>query len=181
MAMNVMFEGIAKLPPAHTALWEKGSLRLRRYWRPPFGQEIAGGEAEYVERTRAILDEATRMRMIADVPLGAFLSGGMDSSITVALMARASTEPVKTFSIGFREKKFNETDYARLIAERYRTDHTEFVVEPRCLEVLGALAWHYDEPFADSSAIPTWYVSKMTAAKVKVALTGDAGDENFAG
>ena len=176
-----MFEGIAKLPPAHTALWRDGSLKVSRYWQPDFEREIPGSEAEYIERTRALVDEATRMRMIADVPLGAFLSGGIDSSIVVALMARASSESVKTFSIGFHEKKFDETDYARLVARRYATDHTEFVVEPRCLEVLGALAWHYDEPFADSSAIPTWYVAKMTAAKVKVALSGDAGDENFAG
>lgn len=176
-----MFAGISKLPPAHTATWQDGRLSLRRYWLPDFDTEVPGTEAQYLEKTRAVLDEATRMRMIADVPLGAFLSGGIDSSITVALMARASAEPVKTFSIGFREKKFDETNYARLVAERYRTDHTEFIVEPKCLEVLGALAWHYDEPFADSSAIPTYYVSKMTAEKVKVALSGDAGDENFAG
>jgi asparagine synthase (glutamine-hydrolysing) len=176
-----MFDGISKLPPAHIGIWEKGSLSVRRYWLPEFDREEPLSEGEYVERTRALVDEATRMRMISDVPLGAFLSGGMDSSITVALMALASTAPVKTFSIGFREKKFNETDYARQVARRYETDHTEFVVEPRCLEVLGALAWHYDEPFADSSAIPTWYVSKMTREKVTVALSGDAGDENFAG
>jgi len=176
-----MFEGLAKLPPAHTAVWEGGLLTLRRYWTPDFEREVPASEAEYVAKTRAVLEEATRMRMISDVPLGAFLSGGMDSSITVALMARASAEPVRTFSIGFRERKFNETEYARLVARRYGTDHTEFIVEPRCLEVLGSLAWHYDEPFADSSAIPTWYVSEMTARKVKVALSGDAGDENFAG
>ncbi len=176
-----MFDGISKLPPAHTATWQDGSLTMRRYWTPEFSREVPGTEAGYVEKTRALLEEATRMRMMSDVPLGAFLSGGIDSSITVALMARASSAPIKTFSIGFREKKFDETDYARLVASRYSTDHTEFVVEPRCLEILGALAWHYDEPFADSSAIPTWYVSKLTAQEVKVALSGDAGDENFAG
>ncbi len=176
-----MFDGILKLPPAHFGVWREGQLRVKRYWIPDFDREEPGDEATCVEKTRALLDEATRLRMIADVPLGAFLSGGMDSSITVALMARASSAPVKTFSIGFREKKFNETEYARLIAERYSTEHTEFVVEPKCLEVLADLAWHYDEPFADSSAIPTWYVSKLTAEKVKVALSGDAGDEDFAG
>ncbi len=176
-----MYEGIMKLPPAHLAVWENGELRVERYWEPGYDREAPGSEAEYVERTRSMLAEATRMRMIADVPLGAFLSGGIDSSITVALMAQASPEPVKTFSIGFKEKKFNETDYARMVAERYHTDHTELVVEPKCIEVLGELAWHYDEPFADSSAIPTYYVSMMTAQKVKVALSGDAGDEDFAG
>jgi len=176
-----MFEGISKLPPAHRAVWENGRLTVERYWMPDFDREIPGTEADYLEGTRSLLAEATKMRLMADVPLGAFLSGGIDSSITVALMARASSQPVRTFSIGFREKKFNETDYARLIARRYSTDHTEFVVEPRCLEILPELAWHYDEPFADSSAIPTYYVSMMTAQKVKVALSGDAGDEDFAG
>jgi asparagine synthase (glutamine-hydrolysing) len=176
-----MFAGIAKLPPAHRAVWENGTLAVERYWMPDFDREIVKTEAEYLDLTRSTLAEATKMRLIADVPLGAFLSGGIDSSITVALMATASSERVKTFSIGFREKKFNETNYARLVAERYNTDHTEFIVEPRCLEILGKLAWHYDEPFADSSAIPTYYVSMMTAQKVKVALSGDAGDEDFAG
>jgi len=176
-----MFEGVRKVPPAHRATWEGGRFSLERYWEPDWAAQVPAGEREASGRIRELLAEATEMRMISDVPLGAFLSGGMDSSITVALMARASDKPVKTFSIGFRERKFDETDYARLVAERYGTDHTEFTVEPQCLEVLGKLAWHYDEPFADSSAIPTWYVSKMTASKVKVALSGDAGDENFAG
>ena len=176
-----MFDGVSKLPPAHRAIWEKGRLAVERYWIPDFDREVPKSEGEYVELTRSLLADATKIRMIADVPLGAFLSGGIDSSITVALMARASSEPVKTFSIGFSEKSFDETRYARLIAERYRTDHHEFVVEPKCVEILGDLAWYYDEPFADSSAIPTYYVSKITAQHVKVALSGDAGDENFTG
>ncbi len=176
-----MFSGISKLPPAHRAIWQDGRLAVERYWEVDFDTEVPRSEGEYCEMTRSLLSEATKMRLIADVPLGAFLSGGIDSSITVALMAKSSSERVKTFSIGFREKKFNETDYARMVAERYNTEHTEFIVEPRCMEVLGDLAWHYDEPFADSSAIPTYYVSKLTAQKVKVALSGDAGDENFAG
>jgi asparagine synthase (glutamine-hydrolysing) len=176
-----MFSGMSKLPPAHRAIWENGRLTVERYWIPDFDKEITKSEDEYIELVRDTLAEATKMRLISDVPLGAFLSGGIDSSITVALMASASSERVKTFSIGFREAKFDETNYARLVAERYNTDHTEFTVEPKCLEVLGKLAWHYDEPFADSSAIPTYYVSMITAEKVTVALSGDAGDEDFAG
>jgi len=176
-----MYQGISKLSPAHRAVWENAKLTVDRYWIPDFDREVRGSEEEYLERTRTMLAEATKMRLMSDVPLGAFLSGGIDSSITVALMALASSSPVKTFSIGFREKKYNETNYARLVAERYKTEHTEFIVEPKGLEVLGDLAWFYDEPFADSSAIPTYYVSKMTAQKVKVALSGDAGDEDFAG
>jgi len=176
-----MFSGINKLPPAHRAVWEDGTLAVERYWAPDFDREIARSEADYVEMVQSLLAEAIKLRLIADVPLGAFLSGGMDSSITVALMSKASSERVRTFSIGFHEPRFNETNYARLIARRYNTDHTEFIVEPRCLDVLPKLAWHYDEPFADSSAIPTYYVSMMTAQKVKVALSGDAGDEDFAG
>jgi asparagine synthase (glutamine-hydrolysing) len=176
-----MFDGIAKLSPGHWAIWEDGRLTVERYWLPDFDREVPGSEAEYIERVRTMLDEATRIRLMSEVPLGAFLSGGIDSSITVALMALATSSPVKTFSIRFREKEYNETDYARLVAERYKTDHTEFIVEPKGLEVLADLAWFYDEPFADSSAIPTYYVSKMAAQKVTVALSGDAGDEDFAG
>lgn len=176
-----MFEGISKLPPAHRGIWENGRLTIERYWLPRFDEEVPGTFEEYLEKTRSMLAEATRMRLMSDVPLGAFLSGGIDSSITVALMAEASARPVKTFTIGFKEKKFNETNYARLVAERYGTEHTEFIVEPKGLEILGELAWHYDEPFADSSAVPTYYVSQLTSEKVTVALSGDAGDEDFAG
>ncbi|MBM4081429.1 MAG: hypothetical protein FJ278_17125 [Planctomycetes bacterium] len=138
-------------------------------------------EAEWCERLRQELAEATKLRLIADVPLGAFLSGGMDSSITVGLMSQAAREPVKTFSIGFEEKRYDELDYARLVAKRFQTDHREFIVRPDIADILPKLVWHYDEPFADSSAIPTYYLSKVTREHVKVALTGDAGDECFAG
>ncbi len=123
-----------------------------------------------------------KLRMISDVPIGAFLSGGIDSSAIVALMSRHSSQPVKTFTIGFREQDYNETDYARIVARRFGTEHHEFQVEPEAAaDIVSELAWHYDEPYADSSAIPTYYLSKLTRRYVTVALNGDAGDENFAG
>lgn len=176
-----MFKGILKLPPGHFILWQDGKAEVHEYWRPPFVSAPERPEREYVEELRALMEESVRLRLISDVPLGAFLSGGMDSSIVVGLMARLSNAPVKTFSIGFEEKRYDELHYARLAAKHFRTDHREFIVRPNAVEVIPALVWHYDEPFADSSAIPTYYVSRETSRHVKVALTGDAGDEGFAG
>jgi len=176
-----IFEGVEKLPPAHFAVLENGKFRMKRYWSAPFDKEIYAGERTYVDQVKSTLTAATKMRMISDVPLGAFLSGGMDSSITVGLMSSLSEEKVRTFSIGFNEKRYDELEYARMAAESFGTEHQEFVVEPHALEVLPKLVWHFGEPFADSSAIPTYYVSKMTRQFVTVALTGDAGDECFAG
>jgi asparagine synthase (glutamine-hydrolysing) len=178
---KTMFRGIRKLPPAHYLLWEEGQARVEEYWRPPFGPGARRSEGEYVDRLRVLMTESVRLRMIADVPLGAFLSGGMDSSIVVGLMAGLSSSPVKTFSIGFEEKRYDELEYARIVARRFGTEHRELVVRPNAVEIIPKLVRHYDEPFADSSAIPTFYVSEMTRAHVKVALTGDAGDEGFAG
>jgi len=178
---HTMFEGIFKLPPAHTLLWRDGQTSLDEYWRPPFGPTVNITLHQASERIRHLLDEATRIRLMSEVPLGAFLSGGIDSSIVVALMARHMPGPVKTFSIGFEEKRYDELKYARLAAQRIGADHHEFIVRPDALEILPKLAWHYDEPFADSSAIPTYYVSQQTRQHVTVALTGDAGDEGFAG
>jgi len=176
-----MFKGIYKLPPANYILLSKRGIEKGRYWQPDFSRQVDLPEEEYLRQVRETLEEATRLRLISDVPLGAFLSGGIDSSIIVALMSLHSNRPVRTFSIGFEEKKYDELQYARLIAKRYKTEHTEFVVRPVCLEVLPDLIWHYDEPFADSSAVPTYYVARETSRFVKVALTGDAGDECFAG
>jgi asparagine synthase (glutamine-hydrolysing) len=178
---RTIFRGIQKLPPGHYLIWQDGRITIERYWQLDFNREHDLTEAEYSRRLRETLTEATRLRMIADVPLGAFLSGGIDSTITVGLMQHAAAEPVKTFSIGFPVADFDETRYARLAAEHLKTDHHEFVVEPNCVEILPQLVWHYDEPFADSSAIPTFYVSQLTREHVTVALTGDAGDELFAG
>ena len=176
-----MFKGISKLPPGHYLLWKDGRIEVSEYWRPPFERRPRLREDEYVEQVRALMTESVRLRLISDVPLGAFLSGGIDSSIIVGLMAQLSSAPVKTFSIGFDEKRYDELDYARLVARHFGTEHQEFIVRPNAVGILPELVWHYDEPFADSSAIPTYYVSRMTRQHVKVALTGDAGDEGFAG
>ncbi len=139
-------------------------------------------EEEVLEELRGLFDETVRLRLISDVPLGAFLSGGVDSSAVVASMASlVESGPVKTATIGFSDKRFDEIEYARIVAKQFQTDHTEFVVNPDALEVLEDIVWHLDEPFADASAIPTYYVSKMARQKVTVALSGDGGDETFAG
>ena len=179
------FKGINKLPPAHTLLWKDGKYTLRRYWKLSYAkkrsvrtiQDELALQEEIIERLR----EAVKIRLMSEVPLGAFLSGGIDSSIIVALMAELMDQPVKTFSIGFTHEEYNELPYARMVAERYGTEHHEFIVTPDATDIFPELVWHYNEPFADSSAIPTYYVSKMAREFVTVILTGDAGDENFAG
>ncbi len=177
------FAGIKKLEPAHFLLVDlkKKSIRKERYWKLDYSKKLLLSEAEWKKRIIHKLDEATRLRMISDVPIGAFLSGGIDSSAVVAMMARHSDRPIKTFSIGFEEEKYNELKYAKIVAERFKTEHTEFIVKPDAIEVLPMLIRQYEEPFADSSALPTYYVSKLTREHVTVALNGDGGDENFAG
>jgi len=175
------FEGIKKLPPAHSLTLANGKIELNRYWKLSYLPKLSLSEEDLKNEIIARLREAVRIRLISDVPLGAFLSGGVDSSATVALMSGLMSEPVKTFSIGFKEEAYNELRYARMVAERFKTDHTEFIVEPKALEVIDKLVWHYNEPFADSSAIPTYYVSKLAREQVTVILNGDGGDENFAG
>jgi asparagine synthase (glutamine-hydrolysing) len=162
----------------------KGGSRKGRYWRMPGPREKSGPDFSIDDsrrRLREVFDEAVRLRMIADVPLGAFLSGGIDSSCVVASMATQSTEPVKTFSIGFEESEFNELEYASLVARRYKTEHHEILVRPDSVNLVTRLVRHFDEPFGDSSAIPTYVVSEFAARHVKVALSGDGGDELFAG
>ncbi len=181
------FQGIRKLPPAHYLLLKEGSIRVERYWRLSYKKQGSGvggrgsGEEALCQELLERLREAVKLRMVSDVPLGAFLSGGIDSSAVVAFMSELSSEPVKTFSIGFEEEEYNELPYARLVAKRFGTDHHEFIVKPDAVEVLPKLIWHYNEPFADSSAVPTFYLAKMTRGHVTVALNGDGGDENFAG
>ncbi len=175
------FKGVCKLPPGHLLTCERGDIRIRRYWDLDYSPRTDVSEAEWISQIRHELREATRIRLMSDVPLGAFLSGGIDSSAVVAMMSEASPEPVKTFAIGFEEGGFDETNYARLVAQRFGTDHHEFVVKPSAMEVLPSLVWHYGEPYADSSALPTYYVSKMTRTAVTVALNGDGGDESFGG
>ncbi|MBI1747125.1 MAG: asparagine synthase (glutamine-hydrolyzing) [Acidobacteria bacterium] len=175
------FAGIRKLPPAHYLLLENGHVKIERYWRLDYSCKVRLSEKAAAEALLEHLREAVRLRMISDVPLGAFLSGGIDSSAIVALMSEISHGPVKTFSIGFEEAPYNELAYARMVAQRFHTDHQEFVVKPQAVEVLPQIVWHYNEPFADSSAIPTYYLAQMTRRAVTVALNGDGGDESFAG
>ncbi|HEV8679837.1 MAG TPA: asparagine synthase (glutamine-hydrolyzing) [Stellaceae bacterium] len=188
-APETAFAGVKRLPPAHYLVvgadsagnWQEAEPV--RYWELPEPDiaRVASRPAELQRELVAHLTEAVRLRMIADVPLGAFLSGGVDSSAVVAMMARAGTGRVKTFSIGFPEKGYDETRYARMVAERYGTEHEEFIVEPDAVAILPRIVWHYGEPFADPSAIPTWYVSEMARRRVTVALNGDGGDEAFLG
>ncbi len=175
------FRQIRKLPPASILFWKDGHISIERYWTLRYTPKLELGEEELAERLLTLLREATRMRLMSEVPLGAFLSGGIDSSAIVALMAEVMDEPVKTFSIGFDNQSFNELHYARQVAERYATDHHEFIVTPDALAVLPELVWAYGEPYADSSALPAYYVAKMTRPYVTVALNGDGGDEAFAG
>ena len=189
-----------KLSPGHVAVFENGKLEVSRYWQPPFepdgksqisnlksqisnfNSDAATWSADrWRKELRSTLTEAVRLRMRSDVPLGAFLSGGIDSTIITGLMQEQSERPVHTFSIGFPVKEFDERSFAREAAAHLRTDHHELVVEPNALNILPKLLWHYDEPFADSSAIPTMYLSEMTRQHVTVALSGDGGDEMFCG
>jgi asparagine synthase (glutamine-hydrolysing) len=181
---DTIFEGIEKLPPAHYLLYDnKGNLKVERYWRLNFNssQKTYPNLQELMDLIRTELEESVKLRLMSDVPLGAFLSGGIDSCLIVGLMAKLSEKPVKTFSIGFEEKEFDELPYARIVSNYFSTEHHEFIVKPNAIEILPKLVWYYNEPLADSSAIPTYYVANLTKDFVKVVLTGDAGDENFAG
>ena len=188
-APDTAFAGIRKLPAAHYLVVEAradknlGAPELVRYWRLPEPRATRRHRRTSDLKRELVghLEEAVRLRLISDVPLGAFLSGGVDSSAVVATMARVGGGTVKTFSIGFSAKEYDETRYARMVAERYATDHQELVVEPDAVAVLPRLVWHYGEPFADPSAVPTYYVSKLARQEVTVALNGDGGDECFLG
>lgn len=177
-----IFRGIHKLPPASTLLLSREGMEIRRYWSLDYTRKLHGQPvAELEERLRELIREATRIRLMSEVPLGALLSGGVDSSAIVASMAEELSGPVKTFSIGFPDEEFDEVSYARVIAERFATDHHEFQVQPEALSIMTRVARHYGEPFADPSAIPSFYLAELTKRHVTVALNGDGGDENFAG
>ena len=175
------FKQIRKLEPGHWLRWKDGEIESKRYWLPNFSNKIKISQEDAEVETLKVLREATKMRMISEVPLGAFLSGGVDSSAIVALMAQESEKPVRTFSIGFEEQDFSELKYAKQVAKHVGAEYNEFIVKPDALEVLPKLVEHYGEPYADSSAIPTYYVAKETRKYVTVALNGDGGDESFAG
>jgi asparagine synthase (glutamine-hydrolysing) len=176
------FLPIRKLPPGHILEFERGTVSLSKYWDlPEYGTHQPGSEEECLEEMEQRLAEAVRIRLIADVPLGVLLSGGTDSSTIVALMARASSRPVKTFSIGFRHADFNEAPYAKLVAERFSTEHHELILEPNLAETVESLTRSLEEPFGDSSILPSYYISRLARQHVTVALSGDGGDEAFAG
>jgi asparagine synthase (glutamine-hydrolysing) len=176
------YSAVRKLPPAHTLVLEEGSVSLRRYWQLDYGTKLEGVSTEEIgERVRAGIRAAVRRRLVADVPVGAFLSGGIDSSAVVAAMAEASTEPVKTFTIGFESERFNELPQARRMAERLGTHHEEYVVRPDAAAMLPKIVRHHGEPFGDPSAIPCFHLAQITRKHVTVALNGDGGDESFGG
>jgi asparagine synthase (glutamine-hydrolysing) len=175
------FKGLRKLPPGHYMEVQRGRLRVEEYWRLHYTPKSAAGEHELAEELFALLDEAVRLRLVSDVPVGALLSGGLDSSAVVALMRLHVTGRLQTFSIGFEQPEYDELRHARSVAERFETDHHELVVTPNAAEVLPALVWHYNEPFADSSALPSFAVCALARRFVTVALNGDGGDEAFLG
>ncbi|GCE03727.1 asparagine synthase (glutamine-hydrolyzing) [Dictyobacter aurantiacus] len=176
-----MFKNIMKVPAAHVLIYENGKVSTKRYWDISFAHTCNDDEATAVERTRSLLEEATRIRLMSEVPLGAFLSGGLDSSVVVGIMSELMSQPVKTFSIGFEEASFNELPHARKVAQHFGTEHHEFFVKYDLVNILPQLVWDYDEPFADSSMLPTYYVSKLAREHVTVSLSGDGGDEIFGG
>ena len=175
-----IFEGIRKVPPASIATFSRGGSRIDRFWTLSYRSKPPRPAGEIQERLDGLLTDATRVRMISDVPVGAFLSGGVDSSTVVALMARLAGR-VKTFSVGFGDESFNELPHARKVAAVCGTEHEEIEVQPDASAILPRLVWHYGEPFADSSAVPTYYVAQASRRRVTVALNGDGGDEGFGG
>jgi asparagine synthase (glutamine-hydrolysing) len=177
-----ILRGIKKLPPGHLlSLSRGGSIKVEPYWDAHFAPATGRTEESFVEELRALLDESVQLHMVSDVPIGAFLSGGIDSSSVVASMAKASSRPIKTFSIGFQEAGFDELPAAREVARAFGTDHHEEILVPDALNVIDKIVWHLDEPFGDSSAIPTYMVSELASKSVTVVLSGDGGDELFAG
>jgi asparagine synthase (glutamine-hydrolysing) len=179
-----IFRGVRKLPPGHLLVWEGGGARLERFARPgpvPASDTRSEDEGLLVEELRARLRDSVRAHLVSDVPIGVLLSGGIDSALLAALAAEESPDRLRTFSIGFEERSFDELDGARLVAERYGTEHRELVLRPNAALLLPALAEAFDEPFADSSALPTYLVSELASREVKVALSGEGGDELFGG
>lgn len=178
---NTIYEKARKVPPAHCVVIREGSFKVCKYWQVQWQNEAEISEQEAASQVSELLQDSIRLRLRSDVPLGAFLSGGIDSSLIAAIAQSQLDRPLHTFSIGFNVADYDETAYARQVASWLRTDHQEFQVTPDAVGIIDQLAWHYDEPFGDSSAIPTWYLCEMTRKHATVALSGDGGDELFAG
>lgn len=176
-----IYEEVSKLPPAHVMVVAGGKTSMRSYWTPVFEPKWRDDESTLTSRLIEQLEDAVKVRLVSDVPFGAFLSGGIDSSVVAALMARNLGTPLKTFTIGFKEAEFNELDDARVVARHIGSEHHELVVEANAVTMLEDLVWYFDEPFGDSSSLPTYLVSKLAAGHVKMVLSGDGGDELFAG
>ena len=176
-----IYNNVFKLLPAHRLILSNKKINIEKYWQLDYSKKINLPEQDAIDEVLRLLEESVKIRLYSDVPLGAFLSGGIDSSTIVALMSKLSSKKVKTFSIGFEEDDYNELKYAKYIAKRFNTEHSEFIVKPKALEILPLLVERFGEPFADSSCIPTYYVSQQTKKHVTVALGGDGGDELFAG
>ena len=178
---GTIWKGVRKLAPGHFAIFENGELTVQRYWNFDPSVETPIDQQAACERLRELLTDSVKMRMQSDVPLGTFLSGGIDSSLITAIASQQSQTPIRTFSIGFPVADFDETGYAAGVANHLGTQHQRFEVMPSGVDIVDKLVWHYDEPFGDSSAVPTWYLSELTKSEVTVALSGDGGDELFAG
>jgi len=174
------FRNIYKLSPANYLIVKKDSLEINEYWDLDFREQYKSKEM-YIKELTSLLEDSIKIRQISDVPIGAFLSGGLDSSLIVSLMSKIHSEPIKTFTIGFENEKFDETKYAKMVAQHCNSDHTEFKVDVDCINVLPKVIWAFDEPYSDLSAIPIYYLNEKAKGKVKVILTGDGGDELFAG
>lgn len=179
-APKSIFKNIQKLLPAHYLVFENGKIKIKKYWDLAY-RETGHPEEYYIKEFLKIFSESVKRRLISDVPLGAFLSGGIDSSAVVAFMSKLGHEPLNTFTIGFEEKGYDERDYARIVADKFNTNHREMIVKPYNLNILPKLVWYYNEPYSDSSALPSYFVANMTRKYVTVALNGDGGDESFAG
>jgi len=181
MGPRTIFRGVRRLQPGHWLKAEGANVHERCYWAPPDPSEERADEKAVIEEVLDILKDSVRLRLVSDVPIGFFLSGGVDSSAVVALASEVSGQRLETFSIGFNEARYDEREHARYVAQKFGTRHHEFLLEPSSIEIIEQIAWHTDEPFADSSALPTWYLSQLTRQHVKVTLSGDGGDEMFAG
>lgn len=180
-APRTIYRNVQKLPAARYLVISEKSLTEKRYWRLSFADPVERKLDEAVDELEALLDEAVKCRLMSEVPLGAFLSGGLDSPLVVSSMARLMNKPVITNSIGFENKSFSELFLAKAVSNHLKTDHHEFLIKPYITDILDQIAWHFDEPFADSSSVPTWYVCQMAKKNVTVALSGDGGDESFGG
>ena len=180
-APRTIYKSVKKLSAATYLVVSRSKVQEARYWHLSFAEQAERKLEEAAEELEELLDDAVKCRLMSEVPLGVFLSGGIDSPLVLSSMARTVDKPITTNSIGFEVKAFNELPMARVVADRFKTNHNEFVVKPNVSEILDQVAWHFDEPFADSSAIPTWFVCKMARQNVTVALSGDGGDESFGG